>query len=148
MARLVVITQGVAASVHELGEGWTTIGRADGNTFQLVEPSISGRHCEVRLHGGELLVRDLLSTNGTFVGGKKVSEAAVKPGETLRLGDVELRFESGSAPETPGTSFISKSLMMQSAPQPKSEPVPASVGTKDVAPAPAASSGADRPFQV
>ncbi len=98
MGRLIVITKGVAASVHELGEGWTTIGRADGNTFQLVEPSISGRHCEVRPHGGELLVRDLLSTNGTFVGGRKISEGTVKPGETLRLGDLELHFEITVAP--------------------------------------------------
>jgi CheY-like chemotaxis protein len=138
MARLVVITKGAAASVHELGEGWTTIGRADGNTFQLIEPSISGRHCEVRLHGGELLVRDLLSTNGTFAGGRKVSEGAVKPGETLRLGDVELRFEATGAPGSPGTSFISKSLVMQS--QPKPEPVPA--------PVPAPGNEPEKPFQV
>ena len=101
MARLVVISQDAAASSHELGEGWTTIGRADGNTFQVVEPSISGRHCEVRLNGGELLVHDLLSTNGTFVGGQKISEAVVKPGETLRLGDVELRFENSPAVAAP-----------------------------------------------
>jgi CheY-like chemotaxis protein len=96
MARLVIITQGVSAPDHELGEGWTTIGRADGNSFQLVQQSISGRHCEVRVRGEDLLVRDLLSTNGTFVGGKKVSEAVLKPGETLRLGDVELRYEAGA----------------------------------------------------
>jgi len=115
MPRLVVITQGVAASVHELDEGWTTIGRGDGNTFQVIEPSISGRHCEVRVLGEDLLVRDLLSTNGTFAGGRKISEAVVKAGETLRLGDVELRFEPGGAPASPGTSFISKMLIVQSA---------------------------------
>lgn len=93
MARLVVISKSAAASIHELGDGWATIGRADGNTIQIVEPSISGRHCEVRLRGAELVVHDLISTNGTFIGGKKISEAVMKPGETLRLGDVELRFE-------------------------------------------------------
>lgn len=134
MARLVVITKGVAGSVHELGEGWTTIGRADGNTFQLIEPSISGRHCEVRLQGHELLVRDLLSTNGTFAGEKKISEAVMQPGQTLRLGDVEMRFESTGAQKSPGTSFISKSLVMQSGPTPKPEAAP--VGE------------AEKPFQV
>jgi len=119
MARLVVITKGVSASVHELGEGWTTIGRADGNSFQVIEPSISGRHCEVKVQGEELLVRDLLSTNGTFAGGRKISEGVVKAGETLRLGDVELRFELVNPQEQPGTSFISKMLMMQSAAVPK-----------------------------
>src|SRR5665213_4506705 len=113
MARLVVITKGVPAAAHELGENWATIGRADDNTFQIVEASVSGRHCEVRLRGEELFVRDLLSTNGTFVGGQKISEAEVKAGQTLRLGDVELRFET-AAPE-PGTSFTSKMLVTNAA---------------------------------
>jgi CheY-like chemotaxis protein len=121
MARLVVISQSAAASTCELGEGWTTIGRADGNTFQLVEPSISGRHCEVRLHGGELLVHDLLSTNGTFVGGHKISEAVVQPDGTLRLGDVELRFENSpisTAPQ-PGAGAVART---EPAPVPGGEP--------------------------
>jgi CheY-like chemotaxis protein len=149
MARLVVISKGVSASVHELAEGWTTIGRADGNTFQVVEPSVSGRHCEVRLRGEDLQVHDLLSTNGTFVGGRKISEAVVKPGETFRLGDVELCFELKNAPAPPGTSFISKMLMMQ--PAAKTKPAPAASGTPPVAPEPAKAGparGSDKRFQV
>jgi CheY-like chemotaxis protein len=147
MARLVVITKGVAASAHELGDGWATIGRADGNTFQLVEPSISGRHCEVRLRGEELVVRDLLSTNGTFANGQKITEAVVKPGQTLRLGDVELRFETSSPAASPGTTFTSKMLVTQAAaaaPMPKPVPVPA------VKPEPAPSPGGEpeKKFQV
>jgi len=80
MARLVVINHSLAGSIHELGENWATIGRGDGNTFQLVESSVSGRHCEVRVRDNELVVRDLLSTNGTFIGGHKISEGAVKLG--------------------------------------------------------------------
>jgi len=143
MARLVVITKGIAATAHELGEGWATIGRADGNTFQVVQPSISGRHCEVRVHGGDLLVRDLLSTNGTFVGGQTISEAVLKPGEILRLGDVELRFETGSAPASPD----GKSLPAQSAAKPRPEPASASAG-KRTAPVPSATGEPERPVQV
>ena len=139
MPRLIVITKGVAASIFELGEGWATIGRADGNTFQIVEPSISGRHCEVRLRGEELVVRDLLSTNGTFVGDRKISEAVVKPGGTLRLGDVELRFETTGAAPTPGTSFLGKLLVTQSA-----APAPA----RKTEAAPPAVSEPERKFQV
>ena len=119
MARLVVITKGMSASSHDLGESWVTIGRHDSNNFQIVEQSISGRHCEVRLQGEELLVRDLLSTNGTFVAGKKVSEGILKSGQTLRLGEVELVFEAGAEP---GSSFISKNLVTNTA-APKSPPV-------------------------
>ncbi len=112
MIKLVIISKNVTAAPLELGEGWATIGRADGNTLQIVEPSISGRHCEVQRRGEDLLVRDLLSTNGTFVGGKRISEAVLSLGQTLRLGDVELRTEN-SAPSG-GTSFISKMLMTSS----------------------------------
>ena len=41
----------------------------------------------------ELLVRDLLSTNGVFINGKKIVEGVLKAGETLRVGEVQLRFE-------------------------------------------------------
>jgi CheY-like chemotaxis protein len=98
MPKLVVLSPALAGLSHELSGKWVTIGRADGNTFQIVESSISGRHCEVRLQGDELVVRDLLSTNGTFVQGRKIAEAALKPGQTLRLGNVELGLDLSATP--------------------------------------------------
>ena len=146
MGRLVVITKGVSASAHELGEAWATVGRADGNTFQIVEASISGRHCEVRLRGEDLVVRDLLSTNGTFVGGRKISEAVVKPGQTLRLGDVELRYETSSPSSSPGTAFTSKMLVTHSAAPATPKPAPMAAAKTEAAPA--AGSGPEKKFQV
>jgi CheY-like chemotaxis protein len=100
MSRLVVITEGLTSVSHELGTRWVTIGRADSNAFQIVETSVSSQHCEVLLRGDELVVRDLRSTNGTFIGGRTVTEAVLPPGQTLRLGQVELRLEI-SAPASP-----------------------------------------------
>ena len=117
MAKLVVITKGLAVSSYDLGADWVTIGRADGNTFQLVAPSVSGRHCEVRVKDNELIVRDLLSTNGTFIGGKKISEGMLKPGEILKLGDVELSFEN-SAPSRPVLSVGAQLMGKQQAKAP------------------------------
>jgi CheY-like chemotaxis protein len=111
MAKLVVITKGMPAASHELGDNWVTIGRADGNSFQIVETSVSGRHCEVRVKGDELVVRDLLSTNGTFAGGKKITEAVVKAGETFSVGEVDLRFEASAPANSPGSSFVTKMLV-------------------------------------
>ena len=102
MAKLVVINQGLAGLSLELSENWATIGRGNGNALQIVETSVSSKHCEVQLKDNELRVRDLRSTNGTFVRGQKVSEAVLKPGQTLRLGQIELRFEAeGPAPVLP-----------------------------------------------
>jgi CheY-like chemotaxis protein len=126
MAKLVVTTKGVSPAVHELGPGWVTIGRGDGNHFQVVQPSISGRHCEVQVRGAELVVRDLLSSNGTYIDGRQISESALKPGETLRLGEVELRFEADPQPSSPLAAAALKAPPLspaksgrQSAPPPK-----------------------------
>ncbi|HXI71239.1 MAG TPA: response regulator [Verrucomicrobiae bacterium] len=116
MPKLVVLNRTLTAMAHELGEKWVTIGRHDGNVFQIGDASVSGRHCEVRLRGDELIVRDLQSTNGTFVDGKKVSEGVVKPGQTLRVGEVELRLEASAPAETSGGSFTSKLLAAKTAP--------------------------------
>ena len=127
MAKLVVITKGLAALPHDLNEKWTTIGRADGNTFQIPAASVSGRHCEARLQGNELLVRDLQSTNGTFVDGQKVTEGVLKPGQILRLGEVELRLEISASSEkmpVPNTSFVTKMLATKTVPHAPKIPPP------------------------
>ncbi len=145
MARLVVISQSLAGSIHELGEKWATIGRADGNTFQLLEGSVSGRHCEVRVSGEELVVRDLHSTNGTFAGDQKISETTIKPGQTLRLGDVELRFEGSGPAVLSGAPFNSKMLVTSFA---APAPTPAAIPQKESEAAPEAAGATGKKFQV
>jgi pSer/pThr/pTyr-binding forkhead associated (FHA) protein len=97
MAKLVVLTEGLTGRSHELSAERTTVGRADDNTFQVPDPSVSSHHCEVLLAGGELRVKDLNSTNGTYINEEQISEAVLKPGQTLRLGRIEIRLEDGAA---------------------------------------------------
>ena len=100
MAKLVIQTQGMTGRTHELKVDKTTIGRVEDNTFQIAEPSVSSHHCEVLLRGQEVVVKDLNSTNGTFINGEKITESVLKPGHTLRVGQIELRLENG-APASP-----------------------------------------------
>jgi len=115
MLKLVVLTEGMTGLTHELKVEKTTIGRVEDNTFPLGETSVSSHHCEVLLRGEGALVRDLNSTNGTFVNGEKVSEAPLKPGDILRLGRVELRLESDIP--TPGAAVtrapVEQTVVMQ-----------------------------------
>jgi pSer/pThr/pTyr-binding forkhead associated (FHA) protein len=97
MAKLVIVTQGMTGS-HELHLDRTTIGRVDDNTFQIADPSVSSHHCEIHLSGSDIIVRDLNSTNGTYVNGQQVTESALKPGQSLRLGNVELKLEAEGQP--------------------------------------------------
>ncbi len=96
MAKLVVLTEGLAGSTFELKADKTTIGRLEDNSFRIPEQSVSSHHCEIFLRGSELVVRDLNSTNGTFVNGDRISETIIKPGQTLRLGQIEMRLEDGA----------------------------------------------------
>ncbi|MFO1476725.1 MAG: FHA domain-containing protein [Verrucomicrobiota bacterium] len=96
MAKLVVLSAGLVGRTHELTVDKTTIGRVEDNSFQIAEPSISSHHCEILLNGNQVTVKDLNSTNGTFINGEKVSEAVLKPGQTLRLGQIELKLDDGT----------------------------------------------------
>src|SRR5690348_1963585 len=110
MAKLVILSQGMNGRVHELKADKTTIGRVEDNTFQIAEPSVSSHHCEVLLRGNEVVIKDLNSTNGTFINEEKITESVLKPGQTLRLGQIELRLENGApapaaaAPAAPGST--------------------------------------------
>jgi len=86
--------------VCELKVDKTTIGRSDDNVFQIADPSVSSHHCEVLLRGGEVSVRDLNSTNGSYINGAEITESVIKPGQILRLGQVEMRLET-DAPTAP-----------------------------------------------
>jgi pSer/pThr/pTyr-binding forkhead associated (FHA) protein len=98
MARLVILSQGFTGNAHELKVDKTTVGRVEDNTFQIPEASVSSHHCEILLRGGQIIVHDLNSTNGTFINGQQVSgEAAIKAGQILRLGQIELRLEEPEA---------------------------------------------------
>ena len=101
MARLVITANGHLGLSHELGSHWVTIGRAADNIFQILETSVSGRHCEVRMVGDELEVRDLRSTNGTFIKGRQAAEGRVKLGELFVVGEVELKLEPSAVPMVP-----------------------------------------------
>lgn len=105
MVKLVLLSAGMAGRSHELKVDKTTIGRLEDNTFQIPEPSVSSHHCEVLLNGNDVVIKDLNSTNGTFINGDKISESALKPGQVLRLGQIELRLETeataGSSASTP-----------------------------------------------
>ncbi len=97
MPKLIVLTEGFKGKTCELKEGVTTVGRADDNTFCIPEGSVSGHHCEVILKGNEVIVKDLNSTNGTYINDDRVTEAPLKAGVVLRLGQCELKLDDGTS---------------------------------------------------
>ncbi len=101
MAKLVILNQGMTGRTFEVNVDRVTVGRVEENTFQIADASVSSRHAEILLQGSSLLVRDLNSTNGTFINGEKISEGVLNPGQVLRFGQVELKIDDGQAPVPP-----------------------------------------------
>jgi pSer/pThr/pTyr-binding forkhead associated (FHA) protein len=85
-------TEGVDERVFRLLPGEPkTIGRATGADFIVDAALISRVHCQLTvLPDGTLEVKDLDSTNGTFVNGTRVTTARVEPGDKLQVGRVEI----------------------------------------------------------
>jgi pSer/pThr/pTyr-binding forkhead associated (FHA) protein len=113
MAKLVVLSAGMTGRTHELKVDKTTIGRVDDNTFEIAEPSVSSHHCELQLRGTDVVVKDLGSTNGTFINGEKISEGVLKPGQVLRLGQIEMRLETDAAATSSTKKPIDQTMVMQ-----------------------------------
>jgi sulfite reductase (NADPH) flavoprotein alpha-component len=88
MATLVANNSETAVSRVPLQPGINTLGRAAGNHHVIPHHSISSRHCEIIVDEGTIALRDLGSTNGTFVDDQLVQKANLLNGQRLRLGSV------------------------------------------------------------
>jgi uncharacterized RDD family membrane protein YckC len=83
-----------------LGEGDIVLGRSRGCGVRIDEESVSRSHALLTLHGSEVQVRDLGSSNGLFVNGRRVNkETILKNGDAIGLGSVLLSFVAIPPPE-------------------------------------------------
>lgn len=108
----------------QLKSGQNRLGRGEQNDFKVNHPSVSGSHCEIVVSSAGVLLKDLGSTNGTYVNRAPVHEALLQTGQHLHLGGVEMLFEA---------------VGRAAAPAPVAAPVAAPVTARITLPRPAAS---------
>jgi predicted component of type VI protein secretion system len=76
----------------KLSDGVTSVGRHDDCWIRIKSSQVSRKHCEIFESGGKLTIRDLGSSNGTYVNGKRVlGQQALTVGDEVTLGAVTLR---------------------------------------------------------
>ena len=75
-----------------------TVGRDDECTVRVPEASISRKHCELAIEGERARVKDLGSSNGTYVNGDRVKEVFLGPGDILTIGRVNFRVQIDGEP--------------------------------------------------
>lgn len=69
-----------------LSKDKTVVGRQEGCQLRIPIAGVSRKHCEIEVEGGSIVVRDLGSSNGTYVNQERVREHPLAPGDLLSVG--------------------------------------------------------------
>lgn len=85
---LVVFTEDGSRRDVPLKQGTHIVGRTEDANVRVPLPSVSRRHCELTVDGSDLRVKDLGSSNGTYLNYKQIDHATIAPGDVLGIGGV------------------------------------------------------------
>ena len=108
------LTSTDATHVFELlGGPALVVGRAPTSDLAIIDPTISRRHAEVQVDdAGDVYVRDLGSSNGTFVNGTRVESARLLVGDLVTFGKVGFRLHEVASP-TPSPPRAAPTILRQ-----------------------------------
>ena len=94
MPKLHILSGILEGKIIDIVEDRITIGRALDNMIRLEDGTVSHHHALLLTESGEFKLRDLNSTNGTRVNSLRIVETKLQNGDQVRVGSVEIRFES------------------------------------------------------
>ena len=80
-----------------LQKGSNSIGRSESNDIHLPHGSVSSQHARITLQDGTWRVTNLLSSNGTFVNGERVTRRELSDGDEVRFGDSQFVFQNDAS---------------------------------------------------
>jgi hypothetical protein len=86
-----------AGDVVAIADRSLRVGRKPDNDLVLADEKTSSSHAEIVSEGDRFLLRDLGSTNGTFLDGKRITELVLSPGDVVTFGRIRCRFRSEDA---------------------------------------------------
>jgi hypothetical protein len=138
MPKLLVKVPGEPETELDLPPGIYQVGRSPGANFQINHPSVSGSHCQITVEAAGAAIKDLGSTNGTWIDGRRIQEQPLRPGQSLRLGQVDLVFDPQAPPPT-GLHLASTPAVAVAAGPPAAPPLPARLAEPRPAAPPAGS---------
>lgn len=97
MSKLILKFHGVLIKEYSLDKPSLTVGRKNDNDIYIDHMAVSGHHARIdKIEGnaeGSYTVTDLNSTNGTFVNGKKITTAILRPNDWITIGKHILNFK-------------------------------------------------------
>ena len=84
----------IGGTAYPLVRAITRLGRGSDTDIRIEDPGASRNHCEIVL-GQPVIIRDLSSTNGTFVNGERISQIEISNGTVIMIGSTQMVFRSG-----------------------------------------------------
>ena len=102
MPKLTLVLDRKPVHVYEFNQAVIRIGRGESMDVVVDNVSVSRRQAEIRQEGGAWLVRDLGSSNGTFLNGQRVTaERPLHPGDEISFGKFSILFERALSEAVP-----------------------------------------------
>lgn len=98
-----------------LRAGKTIVGRDNDAQIRIPSANVSRRHCEFEVRGGDVILRDQGSSNGTFVNAEKVDERALRPGDAIAIDEFVFVVRIDGRPVAIDASFRDRALPKKSA---------------------------------
>lgn len=98
-ASIVIIKGHAEGMEYPLTKAYTVIGRSKDADISIKDDVVSREHAAIVYGGGKFVLKDLESTNGTFVNGGLVQQIGLRHRDTFRIGDTTIQFiliETGS----------------------------------------------------
>lgn len=92
MPRMIIAIDGVVIKEVDLTKDRTTLGRRPYNDIVIDNLAVSGEHAVLHMHGTEVEIEDLGSTNGTYVNAKAVKRQLLRSGDLVEMGKYKIRF--------------------------------------------------------
>ncbi|MFM8982587.1 MAG: FHA domain-containing protein [Spartobacteria bacterium] len=94
MAKLLIQMPDGEEVTHDLPEDKTTVGRRADNSLLIEDTSVSSHHAEIYFENNAFFVKDLGSTNGTYLNGGQIKKAELNHNDELRFGSIPCFFKS------------------------------------------------------
>lgn len=103
----------------------TILGRDSECDITIPGTHLSRQHAEIAISGNKLLVKDLGSSNGTFVNGKQVTDAELEPGDQIQFDVLTFTVEGPGQKEDLNATMIRTAVKPKPKPQPLAPEIPA-----------------------
>ncbi|MEO7108127.1 MAG: FHA domain-containing protein [Rhodoferax sp.] len=111
MPKMIVSIDEVVIKEVQLTKDKTTLGRRPYNDIVIDNLAVSGEHAVLQMSGGDVVLEDLNSTNGTYLNGKAVKKQQLQNGDSIEIGKYKIKFVGDAEADS-----FDKTMVMRAAP--------------------------------